>query len=370
MAAVVCDVPDIPMVTVTGRFRGADLGARDRGDSITICMPPRVSIAGKKVFLACTLTVPLGPCGEFAVKLVPNDLAGMNPSDWTYTFTENICGVKRSYGVKLSQLTPVVDLTDIAPVDPSAGNYVLVPGPAGPPGPVGPAGPPGPKGDRGDAANVVVNGIPGPVINLTAFNVGADPAGTAANLASDAKVYTDQGLAVERARADASYIAKGSAASGDLDDQYPNPSVRRINGITVDPATPADGTVLTYHQGDGRAHWDPPKTASTVQSVSTVSSAGASRRLVSLRSATLHDLTLTADCALTLPAPVMGGAFTLVLRQDQQGARAVTWPPALAWPRGVAPVLTATPGGVDVLTFLCASPDTGWLGWPAGLDMR
>lgn len=43
----------------------------------------------------------------------------------------------------------------------------------GPPGPIGPAGPPGPQGPPGDGTIVSVNGNTGPIVVLTAADVGA-----------------------------------------------------------------------------------------------------------------------------------------------------------------------------------------------------
>lgn len=49
----------------------------------------------------------------------------------------------------------------------------------GPPGPRGPAGPQGPKGDPGDGSIVSVNGYTGPVVVLSAEDVGAIPSDSA-----------------------------------------------------------------------------------------------------------------------------------------------------------------------------------------------
>lgn len=46
-------------------------------------------------------------------------------------------------------------------------------GPPGPQGPTGPQGPQGPKGDPGDGSIVSVNGDTGPIVVLTAADVGA-----------------------------------------------------------------------------------------------------------------------------------------------------------------------------------------------------
>lgn len=82
--------------------------------------------------------------------------------------------------------------------------------------------------------------------------------------------------------------------------------------------------------------------------------------------ASILDLTLTGNCVLTFPAPAAGGQFTLMLKQDATGSRAVTWPSTVRWAGGTAPTLTATAGRTDVVPFL--SDGTYWLGFVGGLN--
>lgn len=61
-----------------------------------------------------------------------------------------------------------------------------------------------------------------------------------------------------------------------------------------------------------------------------------------------HTLTLTANCTITLSAPVAGTEYILYLLQDGVGSRTVTWP-TIKWQGGAAPTLTTTAGKTDLI---------------------
>ena len=88
-----------------------------------------------------------------------------------------------------------------------------------------------------------------------------------------------------------------------------------------------------------------------------------------LESGNVFDLTLTANCTITLsnpPASGTSGSFTLILRQDGTGSRTVTWPASVDWASATAPTLTTDASAVDVLTFMTVDGGTIWLGFVAG----
>ena len=88
-----------------------------------------------------------------------------------------------------------------------------------------------------------------------------------------------------------------------------------------------------------------------------------------LESGNVFDLTLTANCTITLsnpPASGTSGSFTLILRQDGTGSRTVTWPASVDWASATAPTLTTDASAVDVLTFMTVDGGTTWLGFVAG----
>ncbi|WP_327379436.1 glycerophosphodiester phosphodiesterase [Streptomyces sp. NBC_01212] len=67
--------------------------------------------------------------------LISTDQMDMQPTDWAYWVTEKFQDIaSRSYAIRLPADVPMVSIADIAPSDPSTGQYVLVPGPTGPAG--------------------------------------------------------------------------------------------------------------------------------------------------------------------------------------------------------------------------------------------
>lgn len=47
-----------------------------------------------------------------------------------------------------------------------------------------------------------------------------------------------------------------------------------------------------------------------------------------------------------------GGTYILIVRQDSNGSRTVTWPSAVRWPGNTAPTLTTTASRADVFSFV------------------
>lgn len=85
-----------------------------------------------------------------------------------------------------------------------------------------------------------------------------------------------------------------------------------------------------------------------------IATSGAAQTVPDVLSATMHQITLTADCTLTFPVAVAGKRFRLALIQDATGGHGVTWPSAsVKWPGGVAPTLTTTAGATDLFEFEC-----------------
>lgn len=102
--------------------------------------------------------------------------------------------------------------------------------------------------------------------------------------------------------------------------------------------------------------------------VNTIADAGATETIPAPTAAGISYLTLTANCTLTFPTAVAGQSFTLVLKQGGSGSYAITWPDNVLWDNNVAPVLTTTVGGIDVLSFLCVD-GTNWYGFISGQNM-
>lgn len=90
--------------------------------------------------------------------------------------------------------------------------------------------------------------------------------------------------------------------------------------------------------------------------------------LPSPSTATLNHITLTNNCSITLPDAKAGQALTVLLKQDEQGGRTVTWDTAL-WAGGTPPTLSTDANAMDVLVFICID-NTNWMGFVSGLDMK
>ncbi|MFI6861304.1 hypothetical protein ACIBKZ_15615 [Streptomyces sp. NPDC050421] len=123
------DLPaSIPTVRVTGEYRGWD--GRGLAGTVTFTGPGLVTFPEADLFIGGPVVCKLDEFGKFAVELPATDSPNMNPSDWAYTVKENLSGVvgSRTFALLLPAATPVVDLADVTPMDPTTPNYVPVRG--------------------------------------------------------------------------------------------------------------------------------------------------------------------------------------------------------------------------------------------------
>jgi hypothetical protein len=93
---------------------------------------------------------------------------------------------------------------------------------------------------------------------------------------------------------------------------------------------------------------------SAITSVTTIASSGASRSIgFSSSGNAAYDITLTANCAITLSGGTAGQYqyLTLVLRQSGSGGFTPGLPAGIRWPGGIAPVPNTIAGKIDVFTF-------------------
>lgn len=150
-----------------------------------------------------------------------------------------------------------------------------------------------------------------------------------------------------------SFNPSGGALSGATDVALSNPANNQAFGF--------DSAVQKWRNKDGSA-------ILAKETVNFVPTSGASVTLPDPAIATITSLTLTANCAVTMPATGQGLSFTLVVNQDATGGRTVTWPVSVKWPGGTAPTLTPGPGSIDYITFMC--PNSAWHGFLSGSDIR
>lgn len=143
---------------------------------------------------------------------------------------------------------------------------------------------------------------------------------------------------------DGSLLPSALAAAG---------AVHTINGKTA-----SNGTVSLV-PGDVYA-------LPVIESNNIVAVSGAAVTLPPVTQATVSDITLTANCVVTMPTATAGSSLTVIVRQDVPGNRTATWS-GVKWPGGVSPTLSTASGAVDVLTFLCSNGQ--WFGFIAGIAM-
>ncbi|HMN15058.1 MAG TPA: hypothetical protein PKD55_22295 [Bellilinea sp.] len=131
------------------------------------------------------------------------------------------------------------------------------------------------------------------------------------------------------------------------------------------------GTILneylnTEHKADGTHNMA--SAGLVTEIVNTVADSGTELTLPAPSSATLHNITLTDNCTITLPAAVAGQSLTVLLKQDGIGSRTVTWDTAL-WAGGTPPILSTSANAIDVLVFICID-NSNWMGFVSGQDMQ
>jgi len=145
--------------------------------------------------------------------------------------------------------------------------------------------------------------------------------------------------------------------------------------MTVLPTVGGDsgswGTILNaYLQTEHTANGNHFLCSSLItENINTVANSGATETIAAPSSQTVNDITLTANCALTLPTAVAGQSFILILRQNATGGWTVSWVGNALWSGGIEPTLTSTANAVDVISFLCVD-GTNWFGFVSGQDMK
>jgi len=81
---------------------------------------------------------------------------------------------------------------------------------------------------------------------------------------------------------------------------------------------------------------------------------------------TLFDLTLDANCAVTLADAVQG--TSVIAQFTQVGGFDATWPGTVLWSNGVVPVISPDPGAIDIFVILSLAPGS-WAGMVASANL-
>ncbi|MEU0670347.1 collagen-like protein [Streptomyces lavendulocolor] len=143
--------PGLSTVTVTGTYKHPD-GTALKGKILFTPEPAILTSATHGTLLLGTVEAVPDADGDISVTMLATDDPDVTPTGWTYRVQERWYDAPgRSYPLSLPSAAPAVDLADVAPTAPAAGEYVVVTGPAGPTGAAGPTGPTGPAGPQGPA---------------------------------------------------------------------------------------------------------------------------------------------------------------------------------------------------------------------------
>ncbi|MGW1828834.1 hypothetical protein ACWCO0_09670 [Streptomyces tubercidicus] len=255
----------IATVTLTGRYIRPD--GTPLSGTVTISSPSLLTLAGADTIATGATTITLDTAGTFSAVLIATDNASMQPTGWAYTITEKFVGVTgRTYSILLPSTTPTVNLADIAPADPSAGNYIAVAGPQGAPGTNGTNGTNGANGSDGADGRTILSGLAAPsnavgvdgdfYIDTNAWSIygpkasGAWPAGHSLSPSSGgavASVNDQTGTVVLTASSVGALAAAGGTLSGALEvnkfsaaSGYPIGLPGAVNSVSI-PSTFAGG---------------------------------------------------------------------------------------------------------------------------------
>lgn len=148
----------INTVTVTGKFLAPD-GITPLSGTVNFYLPATVSFPESDLFVDGVSNNTLNASGSFSAILIATDNSNQSPSGWAYEVVEKTNARTRSYWVAVPSTPSTVDLSDIAPMDPTKANYVLIRGVDGAPGPAGADGLDGMNGTNGTNG---ASGVPGP----------------------------------------------------------------------------------------------------------------------------------------------------------------------------------------------------------------
>jgi len=169
-------------------------------------------------------------------------------------------------------------------------------------------------------------------INKIEAELGTNPKGSAADVKTR--------IANTETVANAAIPGSTVTTKGDLIAATGSAAITRLGVGSDTQVLTADSTQPTGMK------WSAP--AGGGDTLHTVSASGASQT-INFATADVWDITLTANCTLTLSGFTTGNPdyLTLVLRQDGTGSRTVTWPTITWIGTGIAPILQTAAGGVD-----------------------
>lgn len=143
-------------------------------------------------------------------------------------------------------------------------------------------------------------------------------------------------------------------------------SAETIDGAATATVTTASGVKVFVADGNGAWYTMAGGVGALGGSgtVNTVAASGATQTIPEPSVNLYNDITLTANCTLTLPATTKGKELTIVFRQDGTGGRTVTWPAGTKFPGGSL-TITATASAVDLVKVISVVEGT-WIAYRVG----
>lgn len=107
------------------------------------------------------------------------------------------------------------------------------------------------------------------------------------------------------------------------------------------------------------------------ESMITIAAAGSTLSL-DASTASVFDVTLTADCAITLSGATAGvpAAATIILRQDSSGSRVPSFALTVHFSGGLVPVWSTGVGKTDIVTVFSVDGAATWFAAVMGIDLR
>lgn len=148
------DPEGIRTVTLHGLYVQPDLSGTPLSGTITFTPSPAVvTFPDQKTIVSGSQTATLDSSGAFSITLIATDMPNEAPSNWTYTVSERLIGLKpRTYQIALPYTTALMELAQITPTDQQPTWLPVI----GPPGVI-----------------QTINGHSAATVNLTAADVSA-----------------------------------------------------------------------------------------------------------------------------------------------------------------------------------------------------
>lgn len=135
------------------------------------------------------------------------------------------------------------------------------------------------------------------------------------------------------------------------------PTIPDYGGGSVESVTATDATIVVDNTDPANPTIAvaPGIFALLTEDVNTVATSGAAQTIPDNTTATINDIVLSANCALTFPAAAAGDSFLLqVVQPASGGPYSVTWPGSgVVWVAGSPPTQATAANNRDLYSFVC-----------------